>query len=174
MLKRLCLAFVFCLLSSVASAEWALYLIDGAFYVPFPAKPEFLGEALPEGQKIRAYGYADEDAVLVYSAMHGGIIVSSHKQQSISKALREFAEGQALVVNGKVSSFTDVQHNGHPSARYIIDYQLQGVSVRKYGILSFVDGRVYQWVVQGFPGHSNPRADTVFDAHYRDLFVGKK
>ena len=142
-------------------AEFSIYTIDQRFEAVFPATPQFTGEVGEGEQKHKSYNYTDEGNLIIYTATYqvGRKIFS---ERDISNALSNYVKGQALVVGGSVETYSNKIINGNDSAVFIVTYQLRGVPVRKYGVVSYKSGYFYQWAVQEFPRMSTLSGENIF------------
>lgn len=161
---------LFFLLSSNVFAEFAIYSIDDKFEAVFPANPQFAGELGEGKQKHRSYNYTDEGNLVVYTATYQ-VDKTRFKNSDVSAALSSYVKGQALVVGGSVESFSNKTIKGNSSAVFVVKFQHQGVSVRKYGVVSYKDGHFYQWAVQDFPSMSALDGKSIFDRYLANFSV---
>jgi hypothetical protein len=157
------------MLCGSAFAEFSIYTIDNYFKAVFPGSPQNNGELGTGAQKHRSYSYTDESNLVVYTATYqlGKITFDT---SSVSSALRNYVNGQASVIGGHVASYNNRAIQGNKSAIFLINFQFQGMSVRKHGVVSYKDGHFYQWAVQDFPGKSGMDGENIFTS-YLDYFT---
>ena len=144
-----------------AFAEFSIYTIDNRLRRVFPGNPQNNGELGTGAQKHRSYSYTDESNLVVYTATYQ-IGKTTFDASIVSSALRNYVNGQASVIGGHVASYSSRIIQGSKSATFLINFEFQGMSVRKYGVVSYRDGHFYQWAVQDFPGKSGMDAESIF------------
>lgn len=153
-----------------AFAEFEVYTIDNKFEAAFPAKPQFHGELGQGYKKHRGYNYIDEDNAIAYTAIYQ-VGENSVKKSNVLKLLRIYIEGLALAAGGSIKSYSNQNINGNSSAIFHMEYKLQGHATRKYAVISYKDGHLYQWSVKDFPPISSLSAENIFNAHFGKFLV---
>ena len=164
LLRSACTAIILYLLSGVVLAELEIYSVDGKFEAAFPSNPEFNGETGKGKERFRSYSYTDENNLVVYTAIYQ-VDESRFKKGDVPKALRNFVEGQALIVGGHVKSYSANNRVGPNSAVFHVKYEYQGMPVRKYGVVAYRGNRFYQWTVQDFPSMSRIDGRDIFETY---------
>ena len=170
MIKRIISVGIFLLLSGNAFAEFTVYTIDKKLEAVFPAKPQFTGELGKGKQKSRSYNHTDENNIIVYNATYQVGTVYFNENEVID-ALRYYVQGQVQSVNGKLISKQNKIIGGNKSVIFSISFQFQGVSGRKYSVVSYKNGHFYQWSVQDLPGHSKLAAKKIFNTYVGNFSV---
>lgn len=161
---------LFCLLSCNSIADFAIYTIDNQFEVALPAPPRLVGELGEGKQKHKSYDYTDERNMVVYTATYQ-VGITRFRPADIPVALSNYVKGQALSVAGIVTSYSNMTINNNESAVFLVTYQHKGMTVRKYGVVSYKDGHFYQWTVQDSPSISSLEAKTIFNEYIGKFLV---
>lgn len=164
------LVFVFFLICGESLAGYSVYTIEKKFEAVFPSNPKFVGELGEGKEKHRSYNAADESNLIIYTATYQ-VGKTRFKKSDVPVALKNYVKGLALSVDGKVVDYSYKIVNGHESAVYSMKYQLQGVSLRKYGIVSYKDGHFYLWSVQDLPSMSKQSAKVIFNKYLTNFSV---
>lgn len=171
MIKQIISAGILFLLAyGNAFAEFKAYTIDNKFEAAFPAKPQFHGELGQGEAKHRGYNYVDEDNAIVYTAIYQ-VGENSVKKSNELKLLRVYIEGLVLTAGGSMKSYSNQNINGNSSAVFHMKYKSLGYPTRKYAVVSYKDGRFYQWSVKDFPSISSLNAEDIFNAHFGKFLV---
>lgn len=169
-MHRIGALFSLLLCSLTVLADMSVYTLEARIRAAFPKQPEYIGELGQGNQRHRSYQTADETNLLAYALTYQ-VGRTIFKQKDVAEALRRYIAGQALVVGGIVESVTLVKIQGDEGAHFVVAYQLQGMSVRKYGAVMYRDGQFFQWTVQEFPGISQQSARSIFRAYVKDFSV---
>lgn len=158
------LVYLLVLLCGNAYAEFAIYTIDNQYKAAFPGSPQFTGELGSGDQKHRSYGYADEGNLIVYTATYQ-VGKLHYSKKDLPEAMRTYVNGLSLAVKGIVTYNRKQVIDGNDSAVFSIKYELQGVPVRKYGVVSYKNGQLFQWAVQDFASRSALSAEQIFNKY---------
>jgi hypothetical protein len=171
MIKQIISACVlFLLLSGNTFAKFAVYTIDKKIAAVFPANPQFAGEIGEGKHKYRSYTYTDESNLIIYSATYQ-VGKTRFKKSDVPEALSNYVKGHALLVDGSVKAYTNKNVDGNNSAVFYVEFQYQGVPVRKFGVVSYKNGHFYHWTVQDIPLMSKLNAQNIFNTYLRDFSV---
>lgn len=150
-------------LLGIAAAETSIRNIDGELSAYFPNEPKFNGEAGSGGFKLRSYEYTDEHDIIVYTASYQ-LHPHDFDGQPEKDVVRDYAEGQAISVSGGIVDF-EYKSIGDAAAIFSMEFEYQGVKMRKYSIVVLNNGRLKQWSVQDILGYSSADAKTIFYNH---------
>lgn len=170
MIKQIINIILFFLISGNVFAEFKIYTVDKKLEAVFPSNPQLTGSRGEGVQEHRSYNYVDEDNLIFYTATYQ-VGMAHFKKDEVKEALSDYVKGQTLAIIGSIKSYRNKNINGNSSAIYHIDYSLEGVPVRKYGIVSYKDGRFYNWAVQDFPSISKIHAKDIFNEYFSDFSV---
>lgn len=162
-----CLLIVLC---ENAYAEFAIYTIDNQYKVVFPGSPQFTGELGNGDQKHRSYNYTDEGNLIVYTATYQ-VGKTHYRKKDVPEAIRNYVNGQSLVANGIVTSYRKQLIDGNDSAVFSIKYELQGMPIHKYGVVSYKNGQFFQWAVQDFASRSSLSAEKIFNKYLANFSI---
>ncbi len=149
---------------SATAAEIEAFSIEGKYRAAFPEAPNFSAGMGTGNSLHRSYEYTDEENLVIYTATFQ-VGTVEFKERDLPKALADHVSGQALSVNGKVGSIDIKIVNENLSAVFSITYAYKGVTIRKFGIVSYNGGHFYQWAVQDFPSLSHLSAEEIFNKH---------
>ena len=142
-------------------ADVSIYTIEGQIQAVFPAEPKFMGEAGSGNQRHRSYQAIDIDNVLFYSVTWQ-IGKTTFSEADVLSALRHYADGDAIGVNGIVTLFNYVNFYGNKGTEYIIEYTGNNLTIVKYSSVFYKNGQFYSWSVQEIVGMSHASAKDYF------------
>lgn len=158
------------LLCGNAYAEFGIYTINNQYKAAFPANPQFIGESGSGEQKHRGYNYTDEGNLIFYTAVYQ-VGKTHYEKKDVPEAIRNYVKNQALAANGIVTSYRKQFIDGNNSAVFSIKYQLQGLPLRKFGVVSYKNGQFFQWTVQDFPSRSSLSAEQIFNKYLANFSI---
>lgn len=157
-------------LCSFAFAQSGSFSIDDEYSAYFPEKPKFQAELGQGAARHRSYGHTDEVNLIVYTATYQAG-KTEFSENEIPGELKLYTKGQAMAVGGQIQSYEARSMNGNESATVVIWYEVNGVDIRKFSVLSYQDGHFFQWTVQDFPTLSKLDGKTLFDKHLHHFYV---
>lgn len=155
---------IFFMFAPDSFADITIYTIEGQIQAAFPMQPKFMGEAGQGNQRHRSYQSMDPNSILIYS-MTWQIGKTQFKKGDVSSALRYYADGDAISVRGRVSSFNYVDMHGNKGAEYVIRYISEGFEIFKYNATFYKSGQFYSWSVQEIVGMSRTSAKESFRSY---------
>ncbi len=153
-----------------AVAEFRLYTIDNKFDVALPASPVLTGESGSGKNRYKSYNYTDENNIIIYNATYQ-VGTEHFNKNEVNDALGYYVQGQMQSVNGRLISKQYKTIDGNKSVTFSISFQLQGVSSRKYSVVSYKNGHFYQWSVQDLPEYSKLTAKNIFNTYVDNFSV---
>lgn len=162
-----CLIMVLFAVPSLAGIS--VYTIDGKIEAPFPKQPQLLGEFGEGRQKLRSYQVVDDNNLVFAVTYQLG--KTRFKSEDVAEAINLYIKGNALSVRGRIESQRAAKIDGNEGAYYVIRYELQGISIQKYGAVIYRDGQTYSWTVQELKGVTKSSAANVFRANVRHFTV---
>jgi len=176
LLALLCLL----LIPNSISAEMKPFNIDNQFTATFPTKPTLLGEVEAKYKDspiiIRSYASTDENNLIVYNGTvvdYSTAMSKINTEEDIKTILRSHATGNLLAINGKLESYKTRIINGFPSAIFSISFKLQDIKLNKYSVITWLNGYMLSWSVQGSPTRSTLSAKKLFYQYLTNFRITK-
>lgn len=154
------------LVIGLANAEVSVYNVDGRFEAAFPSSPQIIGEAGAGDFRMRGFNSTDQTNLISYTASYQ-LKPAKLSEPTIEDALRDFVNGQVLVVKGKLVHQSIGSLGGKPGVQFIIAFEYSGIPARKYGASIHYDGRFYQWTIQDIPGISKQDGLALFKEYVK-------
>lgn len=163
----ICLLILLC---GDAEAQFAIYTIDNQYKTVFPASPQFAGETGSGEQKYRSYNYTDQGNGVVYTATYQ--VGKTHfNRKDVPAAIRSYVDAYAKVGGGKLTSYRNQLVGSNDSAVFSMQYQLNGVPVRKYSVVAYKNGQFFQWAVADFASRSSLSAEQIFNQYLANFSI---
>lgn len=160
---------VLMLFASPVFADISVYTIDGKIEAAFPKQPQLIGELGEGRQKHRSYQVTDDNNLIFAVTYQLG--KTRFKRKDIAEAISLYVKGNALSVGGRIQSQRAVKIGGNEGTYYVVEYELQGIPVQKFGAVIYRDGQFYSWTVQELKGVTKGSAANVFREHARHFSV---
>jgi len=139
-----------------------VFSIEGVFRAVFPAKPVFNAELSANGQTYRSYEYSDETNLIFYVGTYQKTR-QRFRSSDIPEAVKLFVSAQSTF--GTVTSEQYTKFNDAFCAIYSTKGQSDGITIRKFAISCYDDGRFISWSVQDLIGYSKKDAGNLFRQH---------
>ena len=67
--------------------------------------------------------------------------------------------------NGALTSYRNQLVDGNDAAVFSMKYELNGVPIRKYSVVAYKNGQLFQWAVADFPSQSLLSAEEIFNKY---------
>lgn len=151
---------------NIAHAASTAFSIGDKFEAYFPDPPVYEGVMGKGSIKYKSFSFTDEQNIIIYGATYS-VEPENSFARDIWGSLKNFVKGNASSVKGKLVYYDQVKVDSTPSAISQIDYRMDGVSVVKYSVVSYKDGRFFQWSVQYLPKYSKLDGEDVFIKYFR-------
>ncbi|MDX8412343.1 MAG: hypothetical protein R8K46_10820 [Mariprofundaceae bacterium] len=159
------------LIGSSAFAGPATYSIEGKMKAVFPGPPEFESESgSRDSTWARTFSFTDTEQLLIYTASYtrGKQITVS---KNTSKLVESFISGQARSVNGIITNQKINQVNSNYIGHYIIEFEYNGIPVKKHSAVIYRNGYFYTWAIQDILSSVSKRGLESFNQYVENFTV---
>jgi hypothetical protein len=161
---------IYIFVASTAIAQVSTFTLDKILDAPFPSRPIFVGEFGIGTQRMKNYQHLDHENTLVYSATLD-ISETRFKSSQAAEVLDFFIQGQLISLKGKLIDARKENIKGVSAIIFQINFTLEGIEGRKFGIVGFKNGGLYSWTLQDVPAISRLDAQAIFYNHLSNFNI---